>query len=325
MACAAWLVAVIAVTVLLFFFWRSRVRRSIRRYTEREVAEYCPDRQKQYNVLEYNVSWTGPYAASRMVDFADQIDHYDFLILQGAYQSSGLVTDFLGRAKSKGFNWVVSGHAPALLSLQTKDAGLLILSKLPIQISDAIAFKKGKPLSGVVYAKARISAFEFTHLLATELDSDQAIRNEQLAEVVALAKAHITDRFPVFLGAGLGVNALAGSGYDEVKSALALPKREVVDIIAAETGVHPLTYGEDGEIVLTPLEDRGSKQSVDFLLYFKPPIDWIVDKFVAKVEKFAIIGKPYGSLSSHFGISADVHIKESDLYFEETRPDFIKT
>jgi endonuclease/exonuclease/phosphatase family metal-dependent hydrolase len=260
-----------------------------------------------------------------MVDFADQIDRYDFLLLQGASQWTGLVSDFLARAKAKGFNWVVSGYAPALLSLQTKDAGLFIVSKLPIQISDAIAFKKGKPLSGAVYAKARISAFEFAHFLVTELDTDRAVRKEQLAEVVALAKSHITDRFPVFLGAGLGVNALAGSEYEAILNALALPKREVVDVIAAEIGAHPVTYGEPGEVVLTQSADQGSNQSVDFLLYFKPPIDWIVDKFVTKVEKFAIIGKPWGYLSSHFGISADVHIKESDLYFEETKPDFLRT
>jgi hypothetical protein len=50
-----------------------------------------------------------------------------------------------------------------------------------------------------------------------------------------------------------------------------------------------------------------------------------VDKFVTKVEKFSVIGKPYGYLSSHFGISADVQIKESDLYFEETKSDFLWT
>jgi hypothetical protein len=117
----------------------------------------------------------------------------------------------------------------------------------------------------------------------------------------------VTDALPLFVLGNFNVNAREGNEYENLTRALKVQKREVVDVVYKETGEHPITYGAPGERILTPPADREKGKSVDFAFYLKPSQDYVVEKVVGSVQKFAVEGRPYGQLSAHYGIGVTTH------------------
>jgi endonuclease/exonuclease/phosphatase family metal-dependent hydrolase len=301
--------------VLAVLSWlKYRIFSAIKQYKSFTTAEFVPDRKSPLKILQYNVSWPTsgkPYVRERVQEFSERIAEYDILILTGAFQgTNGLTKLFIEISESRGLKYYVSGPAPAVCSLQFQDSGTFIFSRFPITWSDVAAFPTSRIASlGAVYARVRISAFENAHFFAVDLSRDAAARQTELGLLVDLIKRHVTDLFPVFVGGNFGVNALVGKDYAQLTKDLEIIKREVVDLAFDAVGEHPETYGIDGEVVLTPRADRGTKQSVDFLFQLKPRQEWVIDSISTTVEKLPAVGKYYRQLSPHYGIAATVALK----------------
>jgi endonuclease/exonuclease/phosphatase family metal-dependent hydrolase len=308
---------VLRILVLALAWLKYRIFTSIKKYTSFVTAEFIPDRKKRVKLLQYNVSWPSsgePYLKARLQEFSEKLADYDILILTGLHQSwNGSAKLFIEIAEVQGFKYYVSGPAPAFASLQYQDSGVFIFSRFPITWSDVASFNtSGIASLGAVYARVRISAFENAHFFAADLSKDATLRNKELPQLFDLIKRHVTDRFPVFVGGNFGINAFNGADYSTLKQAFVIPKRDIVDLgfqVANET---PITYGAEGEVVLTPKQDRGSKQSLDFLFYLRPPQDWVIEKIDPAIETLPATGKFYRQLSSHYGISATLELREPD-------------
>jgi hypothetical protein len=189
---------------------------------------------------------------------------------------------------------------------------LLILSKFPIAAYEFAEFR-AKPLfqTGAIYAKLRISAIEFVHVVVTQLTSGSGseVRRQQLRKVTELIKRHVKDTLPIFVFGDFAINGRVEEEYklfDELK----IPGFERHDVVCKTLGEHPVTYGavdEKGlptDTILTKAEDLKSVRSVDYIFYFKPEKkDWIVESITGAIEQFSVKGR-YSQVSSHYGISA---------------------
>jgi endonuclease/exonuclease/phosphatase family metal-dependent hydrolase len=306
------------IVIVVVAWLKYRLYSSIKQYTSFETAEYIPDRKKRLKILQYNVSWPTsgkPSVKARIQEFSERVSDYDVLLLSGAYQgTNGLLKLFLEIAEARGFKYYVSGPVPTLCSLAHQDSGSFILSRFPITWSDAVAFKtSGAVTLGAAYARVRVSAFENAHFVVADLSASPAARQTELGVLSALIRKHVTDRFPVFVGGSLAFDAARDpAAYAEITRALAVPKREVVDIAFDAEHARPVTYGDEGEVVLTPQADRGSKKSADYLLYLRPPQDWVIETITTTIESFPTAGKFYRQLSSHAAISATLDLRDPD-------------
>jgi endonuclease/exonuclease/phosphatase family metal-dependent hydrolase len=305
------------ILVLALVWIKYRIFTSIKKYTSFVTAEYIPDRKKRVKLLQYNVSWPAsgePYLKARLQEFAGNLADYDVLILTGLHQAwNGYAKVFIEIAEARGFKYYVSGPAPAFVSLQYQDSGVFIFSRFPITWSDVAPFTtSGIASLGAAYARVRISAFENAHIFAVDLSKDPTSRTKEFEQVLDLIKRHVTDRFPVFVGGNFGINAFNEVDYETLKRDFVVPKREIVDLGFQVVNEHPITYGAKGEVVLTPKLDRGSKQSLDFLFHLKPPQEWVIEKIEPAIETLPATGKFYRQLSSHYGISATLELKDPD-------------
>jgi endonuclease/exonuclease/phosphatase family metal-dependent hydrolase len=277
------------VLLAVLAYLKYQITTKIKRYTSYVSAEFIPDRKKRLKVLQYNVSWSSQsdnYLKARIQEFSANLKDYDILLLTGAQQGlKGSIQLFIEIAEAQGFKYYVSGPVPAFVSLQFEDSGAFIFSRFPITWSDVAEFKtSGIASLGAVYARIRISAFENAHFFVVDFSKSPTARAKELQLLLGLIKRHVTDRFPVFVAGNFGFNAIVGSEYAELKKDFVIAKREVVDLGYLVANEIPITYGDEGEVVLTPRLDKGSKQGRDFLFYLKPPQDWVIEKVEPAID-----------------------------------------
>jgi endonuclease/exonuclease/phosphatase family metal-dependent hydrolase len=305
----------------------------VKHYKEITTPDDVPDRTPTIKCLQYNVDWCPSfcsfgremYMTERMNQFAAAIKDYDIVCLEGAYQmGSDLVTSFVKICRGNGLRFVLSGDRPS--GLKVLDSGLLILSKYPVAAYEYAEFKaKGSIFAqeGAIYCKLRTSALEFVHVVVTNLTkskgkepaaSEKALRRKQQGEVVALIKRHVTDTLPLFVFGDFGIDGRNGNEYDTFKD-FKIEGFTRHDILHESLNEHPVTFGDTDdndkprENVLTEPEFRKAKASVDYIFHFKTEAkDWVVDSVKGSVEKFAVGGRQYTQLASHYGVEATITV-----------------
>jgi endonuclease/exonuclease/phosphatase family metal-dependent hydrolase len=208
---------------------------------------------------------------------------------------------------------------------------LLILSKYPVAAYDHVTFSNAVYrdklyAKGAIYAKLRISALDFIHVVVCHLQAtygrdpprcDIEVRKKQLREINALIRKHVRDTLPIFVFGDFNIDALRGEEYSSFDSELVIPKFERIDTVFQSLRSHPVTYGgvdENGnptDVVLTVPEDLKAQASLDYIFYFKnTEKDWVVKRVAAEVEKFQVMDRPYKQLSDHYAISATIEVTD---------------
>jgi len=138
-----------------------------------ELASHSAPNQKrleEVNVLSFNIFIRPPminnngddYKDERIQEFFKNVHKYDVICLQemfNAYSSRREL--FIEKARQAGFCYYAAAPKPASLSYHFIDAGLLVLSRYPIEASEFCALPPGHGVDyfvqkGILYAKIRI-------------------------------------------------------------------------------------------------------------------------------------------------------------------------
>jgi hypothetical protein len=176
----------------------------------------------------------------------------------------GSIAQFIADAERHGFRFVASGAVPKFLSLSTKESGLLVLSKFPLNVISTLQLRP-KATAGTIYLRVRPSAFEFINVVVTQLSAGRAVRTAKLEQLTAFTAKLVTDAFSLFI-----LGAVGGSADTEFRDGVAklrVQRRTVVDLAiggatVAGRKVHPVAF------------------------YLKPAQDYVVEKATGKMKTF---------------------------------------
>jgi len=164
-----------------------------------EKTYYVPQHGK-INILSYNIFIRPPFVSNNGEDYKDErlkeflklSYSYDIICLQEMFGSySNRRSDFIEQARKLGFNYHAKSPRPQVFSSLFIDAGLLILSRFPIETFEFCPFNTGLGADyyvqkGVLYVKIRIGNSTLhlytTHTQATYDEAPKYFikRSEQL-------------------------------------------------------------------------------------------------------------------------------------------------
>ena len=148
-------------------------------------------KRKRIKLLTYNIFLRPPpvknnesdWKNERLIDFLQEIENYDIICLQEAFESFNTRINELVRIANKaGFFFFCSSPIPSFFSKYSVDGGLLILSRFPILshefvpfdygvLSDALAYK-GYLMAHLKIAESNIVIIN-THTQASYFQSSE--------------------------------------------------------------------------------------------------------------------------------------------------------
>jgi endonuclease/exonuclease/phosphatase family metal-dependent hydrolase len=267
--------------------------------------------------------------SDRSLLLLDQIRDYDVVCLNEAFQfGSHIVDTFVNKSEDFGFRYVVSGATVPLLSRKVLDSGVLILSKYPILVTDAVVFEDGCSYDsfaakGAVYAQIGVGRDRRIHIFASHLQAsyrvvtevDFGVRKSQSRDVKALVAkwaAQSRPGDPIILLGDMNIDSIGEQEeYTQLMQTLALPGYDLIDTLKSKG--HPVTLAasEEGqsepiERFLTLKEDWGYQQSIDYIFLYEPVNAPVFARYEAETRKFAVSGRVYQQLSDHIGVECFV-------------------
>ncbi|KAJ3124446.1 hypothetical protein HK098_001120 [Nowakowskiella sp. JEL0407] len=120
---------------------------------------------------------TNDYKNSRLMQFAENLRHFDIVALQELYAyGSNRQSKVLAAGRKVGMEYFVCSQSKGLLN-SVADAGLMVLSRYPIVRSEKITFKQRGIHSdrhyskGAIYAKIALTESKYIHVFNTHLQS----------------------------------------------------------------------------------------------------------------------------------------------------------
>lgn len=289
--------------------------------------------------LQYNVKWRpsisrrgqNEFAIERAEMLANQIfpSRYDVICLNEAHSYIGSpVVHFIKLMKQRGFKYVKRLRPVSMMSFHLIDGGVLLLSKYPILDTEQICYELsvgGDMLiaKGLLYAKIQTGPGTHCHVFATHLQANhdnylecKTVRFSQLYAFNSLRSRKAADGQPIVLIGDLNVNALLEekgnsklTEYQRLEKTIAMEPYTVTNCLYQSTGEHCITYGFPDEKILTPIENRNSKQCVDYVfLYSRDDGQYIIDGSNCSLQPFTVDGnKNFTQLSDHYGLECTVH------------------
>eukprot|EP01111_Echinosteliopsis_oligospora_P005361 TRINITY_DN18646_c0_g1_i1.p1 TRINITY_DN18646_c0_g1~~TRINITY_DN18646_c0_g1_i1.p1 ORF type:complete len:414 (-),score=59.72 TRINITY_DN18646_c0_g1_i1:107-1348(-) len=234
--------------------------------------------------LSYNIFLRPPFVKNnaddfkneRLTEFLNHIDQFDVICLQELFNLlNWRQTLLLNSAREKGFIYQTKSMNPHLTSGKFIDAGLAIISKLPIVETDAAIYQAGNQIDSwaakqVIYAKIQVSASNYVHVFTTHMqasyfdnhdsinvinDKARATQVQEMADFIKFKTAG--SPYPVLITGDFNINARSQSPdqqeTDEYKymiDTLNYGEIGLRDLLAeANNGDHPITYGDIHEIL----------------------------------------------------------------------------
>jgi len=178
---------------------------------QEQLIPHDPPQVGHVNVLSYNLFIRPPfinnngddYKDERMKEFLDLIQSYDVICLQEMFNVySSRRRSFIEKARQQGFLFHTVAPKPLILSKYFIDAGLLILSRYPIKVTDFCLFPFGLGVDcyvqkGVLYAQIAIGSTKLhiynTHPQANYYgDADFLKRSDQFTSFEKFVKATLS-------------------------------------------------------------------------------------------------------------------------------------
>jgi endonuclease/exonuclease/phosphatase family metal-dependent hydrolase len=273
----------------------------------------------------------GDYKKERLQDFIlHHLDDFDVLCLQEMFSTLSLRrNELVVEARKRGFSYVTSSPPPAALSFQCFDAGLLILSRYPLEnvafvefdhscYSDSLA-NKGLLRASVRFGPDPLDTIRLfnTHLQASYSHNDidaTTVALAQLRQVFNLIREDLakSQHEAVLLAGDLNLDAFEEDMYCHITD-LCKPV-EMQDLLRKQFGasVGTCVSNMDSRGVdvgtrrrtETEREQKGFTEvhkCLDYQLFFEGSSSKL-SYVKTKIEEFEFILNPFGRLSDHSGI-----------------------
>lgn len=258
--------------------------------------------------------WNNDYKRERMQGFLEYLDDYDVLALQETWLVMGehVKLDLMKQAEAAGFvHWVRSPCA-ATAHMCVMDGMLLLMSRHPIEHIEFVTYtrcrwadcaaSKGAIAVRVVPFGDHASALDVvvTHTNAWEAAD---IRVTQLQELTAFIEQRQSDLpgFPLIIAADLNIYYGDSEWKDVFHQHPLLVGYH--DLVETDLGPEAVTF--NGDIMRPSNQGR-----CDYILW-KPasgashgrPKSVLSLGGGTRIDHFSVEGKPYKTLSDHFGVS----------------------
>jgi len=281
----------------------------------------------------------GDYKKERLQDFIlHHLDDFDVLSLQEMFSTFSLRrNELVVEARKRGFSYVVSSPPPSTLSFQCFDAGLLILSRYPLENvafmefdhschSDSLA-NKGALRASVRFGPDPLDTIRLfnTHLQASYSHKDVSATTVallQLRQVFDLIRGDLSKSHheAVLLAGDLNLDAFEEDMYGHITS-LCKPI-EMQDLLRKQFGASVGTCVSNIDArgvdmgtrrrTKAELEEKGFTEvhmCLDYQLFFEGSSRRL-SHVQTKVEEFEFISNPFGRLTDHAGICSVFSVQD---------------
>lgn len=281
------------------------------------------------------------YKEERFAAFLTRMACFDIMALQEMF---GLLTfrqrKLLRVAAERGFcHAAVTGAAPYVFWDRTGsaripflDAGVVTLSRFPIVATDSHYYTKSSQIDGwapkqVLWALVQLpNPGSFVHVFNTHMQSSyshapsEASLMARAAQVVELA-AFVKDK--VYGSGDARHSAIICGDFNldarsvEYVRMMDVLRRELVseecgfvvrDLMLDAQGMHPITYGDPRERVLTHTSDLGCQLSLDYVIYVGPIQGGALRHVTTQLDLFECEPNEAGPcthLSDHMGVTSE--------------------
>jgi len=273
----------------------------------------------------------GDYKKERLMDFMEHhLSHFDVLSLQEMFSTfSFRRNELVAEAKKRGFSYAVCSPPPSVFSFQCFDAGLLILSRYPLEHvafveyadschSDSLA-NKGALRASVRFGPGPLDTIRLfnTHLQASYSHQDLSattIALLQLQQLFGLISDVRTSSHheAVLLAGDLNLDAFQNHLYDRITGLCR--HMEMQDLLRKQFGASICTCTSNidatGVDVGTRRRSAAEREAkgftevhmcLDYQLYFEGSSPRLAHSKTS-VEDFELISNPFGRLTDHCGI-----------------------
>lgn len=281
----------------------------------------------------------GDYKKERLNDFIlHRLHEFDVLSLQEMFSTFSLRrNELVLAAKKHGFSYVASSPPPSPFSFQCFDAGLLILSRYPLEDvafmefdeschSDSLA-NKGALSASVRFGPEPLDVIRLfnTHLQASYSHKDvdaTSVALSQLRQVFGLVRDGLSksQHEAVLLAGDLNLDAFEDGLYghitelckpiemqDLLRKQFGASKGTCVSNIdsrGVDMGTRRRTEAEREEKGFTELH-----MCLDYQLFFEGSSSRL-NHVETKIEEFEFASNPFGRLTDHAGICSVFSIRE---------------
>jgi len=281
----------------------------------------------------------GDYKKERLQDFiSHHLDQFDVLSLQEMFSTfSFRRNELVLAARKKGFSYVASSPPPSTLSFQCFDAGLLILSRYPLENvafvefdhschSDSLA-NKGALRASVRFGPDPLDTIRLfnTHLQASYSHQDVSATTVallQLRQVFDLIREDVSksQHEAVLLAGDLNLDAFETDMYGHI-TALCKPI-EMQDLLRKQFGASVATCMSNmdarGVDMGTRRRSKAEREQkgftevqmcLDYQLLFEGSSRRL-SHVNTNVEEFEFISNPFGRLTDHAGICSVFSVQD---------------
>jgi len=282
----------------------------------------------------------GDYKKERLQDFIHHhLDDFDVLSLQEMFSTFSLRrNELVLAAQRQGFSYVASSPPPSALSFKCFDAGLLILSRYPLEDvafmefdqschSDSLA-NKGALRASVRFGPEPLDTIRLfnTHLQASYSHKDVSattVALQQLRQVFDLIREDLSrsQHEAVLLAGDLNLDAFEEDTYSRITD-LCKPI-EMQDLLRKQFGASVGTCisnidarGVDMGTRRRTKAEREEKgftevhMCLDYQLFFEGSSRRL-SHLQTRVEEFEFISNPFGRLTDHAGICSSFSVQDS--------------
>lgn len=284
------------------------------------------------------------YKEERFAAFLTRIACFDIMALQEMF---GLLTfrqrKLLRVAAERGFcHAAVTGAAPYMFWDRTGsaripflDAGVVTLSRFPIVATDSHYYTKSSQIDGwapkqVLWALVQLpKPGSFVHVFNTHMQSSYShapseasliARAAQVVELASFVKSKVYDggggstaTYSAIICGDFNLDARSVEYVrmmDVLRRELASEEHGFVvrDLMLDAQGMHPVTYGDPSERVLTHASDLGCRLSIDYVIYVGPMQGGALRHVTTQLDLFECEPNEAGPcthLSDHMGVTSE--------------------